>query len=203
MSLNRKLEAVLAEYSDCREEIKIRIQQRTRMTELYIIGLTAIAGFAIQSGNYLIVAIAPAYTIFIHALILGTYFYTDSLAHYIREEIELKKIPYILGDVPQMKSHGKTTSLEWKTEWLGWETNFEECLKGFNPIRRRKILYLFSWGTVLISSISFGYGLVLSGLHIGLAIIFASVMFLAYGLIIGWLSLREYRGKSEHVQLRA
>jgi len=143
----------LTEYSDCREEIKIRIQQRTRMTEFYIIGLTAIAGFAIQSGNYLIMAIAPAYAMFIHALILGTYFYTDSLAHYIREEIELKKIPHILGGVPQMKSLGKTTSLEWKTGWLGWETNFEACLKGFNPIRRRKILYLFSWGTILTSHI--------------------------------------------------
>lgn len=203
MSLNRKLEAVLAEYSDCREEIKIRIQQRTRMTEFYIIGLTAIAGFAIQGGNYLIMAIAPAYAIFIHALILGTYFYTDSLAHYIREEIELKKIPHILGKVPEMECLRKKTSLEWKTEWLGWETNFEECLKGLNPIRRRKILYFFSCGTVLISSISFGYGLFLSGLHIGLAIIFASAMFLAYGLIIGLLSLKEYRGKRAHVHLRA
>lgn len=194
-SLDRKLKAVLTEYNDCRDEIKTRIQQRTRMTEFFILGLAAIAGFAVQSGNYFIMFIAPAYAVFIYAMIDGTYFYTDSLSHYIREEIELKKIPHILGEVPQMDFLGKKTALEWKTRWLGWETNFERCLRKWNPVRRRKILYFFSWGIVLVSSISCGYGLTLLKVNTAEIILVALVMLLVYGLIIEWVSRKEYVGK--------
>lgn len=141
-----KLKTVLAEYNDCRDEIKTRIQQRTRMTEFSILGLAAITGFAIQSGNYSVMSVAPAYTVFIYAMIINTYFYTDSLAHYIREEIELKKIPHILRKVPSMNFLGEKTTHDWETRWLGWEINYERCLRKRNPLSRKKILHFFSLG---------------------------------------------------------
>ena len=48
-NLDCRLKAVLAEYDDCRNEIKIRLQERTRMTDFYIVGVAAIASFAAQS----------------------------------------------------------------------------------------------------------------------------------------------------------
>ena len=125
--LDRKLQAVLAEYNDCRGEIMIRIQQRTRMTQFYVVGIVAIAGYAVQTRNYFLMLIASAYAMFIYTMIIGTYFYTDALAHYVRDEIESKKIPHILGEVPQ-KLPVKETVIDWETAWLGWETNFEKCL---------------------------------------------------------------------------
>ena len=196
MSHDCKLDAVLAEYNDCRGEIKIRIQQRTRMTQFYIIGLTAIIGFAVQSGNYFVMAIAPAYAIFMYSMIIGTYFYTDSLSNYIREEIELKKIPYILDKVPsQMDSLGGKSTLKWKTGWLGWETNFKECLKGDNPIPRKKVLYVFSWGAVFASVVSLGYALFLLKFHIILIFVLVCILLLAYGGMIEWIRRKSYPGK--------
>lgn len=193
--IGRKLKTVLAEYNDCRDEIKTRIQQRTRMTEFYILGLAAITGFAIQSGNYFVMSVAPAYTVFIYAMIINTYFYTDSLAHYIREEIELKKIPHILGKVPSMNFLGEKTTHDWETRWLGWETNYERCLRKQNPLSRKKILHFFSWGIVLVSSISSGYGLILLKADNAQAFFYALTMALAYGTVIEWVSRRKYRGK--------
>lgn len=193
--LDLKLDAVLSEYDDCRDEIKIRIQQRTRMTEFYIVGLAAIAGFAIQSGNYCIMVIAPAYAVFIYAMIIGTYFYTDSLGNYIREEIELKKIPHILGKPPPMAFVGEKTSLKWKTGWLAWETNFYEHLTKWRPPSRKKILYLFTWGIISVSTISLIYGLIALEVHIVLVIFLALITLLAYGFVIEWVKRQEYPGK--------
>jgi hypothetical protein len=194
-SLDRQLKAVLAEYNDCREEIKIRIQQRTRMTEFYIVGLAAIAGFAIQSRNYCIMVVAPAYAVFIYSMIIGTYFYTDSLGNYIREEIELKKIPYILGKLPQMVFVGEETSLEWKTGWLAWETNFFERLTKGRPPGRKKMLYVFSWGIILVSTISLIYGLIALEVHFVLVMFLALIMLFAYGFVVEWVRRQEYLGK--------
>ena len=193
-SLDRKLQAVLAEYNDCRSEIKLRIQERTRMTEFYIVGIVAIAGYAIQTRNYFLMLIASAYAVFIYAMIVGTYFYTDSLAHYVREEIESKKIPHILGEAPQLPLV-KESVMKWKTAWLGWETNFEECVRRSNPISRRRVLHLFSWGIISISSISLGYGLILAKIDTPLVVSLALIVLLAYGLIIETVSRKEYPGK--------
>lgn len=193
--LDRKLDAVLSEYDDCRDEIKIRIQQRTRMTEFYIVGLAAIAGFAIQSENYCIMAIAPAYAVFIYSMIIGTYFYTDSLGNYVREEIELRKIPHILGKPPPMVFLGEETSLEWKTGWLAWETNFYEHLTKWRPPSRKKMLYLFSWGIILVSTISSIYGLTALQVHILLVMFLTLTMLLAYGFIVEWVRRQQYPGK--------
>lgn len=198
MSHDCKLDAVLAEYNDCRREIRIRIQQRTRMTQFYIIGLTAIIGLAVQSGNYFVMAIAPAYAIFMYSMIIGTYFYTDSLANYIREEIELKKIPYILGKVPhQMDFLGDELTAKWETRWLGWETNFEKCFKGANPIPRKKVLYVFSWGVIFASVVSLGYALFLLKFHIILIIVLVSVLLWTYGGMIEWIRRKSYPGKRD------
>lgn len=198
MSRDCKLDAVLAEYNDCRGEIRIRIQQRTRMTEFYIIGLTAIIGVAVQSGNYLVMAIAPAYAIFMYSMIIGTYFYTDSLSNYIREEIELKKIPYILGKVPpKMDFLGDEPPPKWETRWLGWETNFKKYLKGDNPIPRKKVLYVFSWGVIFASVVSLGYALFLLKFHIILIIVLVCILLLAYGGMIEWIRRKSYGKRDE------
>ena len=190
-----RLKAVLAEYNDCREEIRIRIQQRTRMTEFYIVGVSAIVGLAIQSQNFFLMLVAPAYAIFIYAMLIGTYFYTDSLAHYIREEIELKKIPHILGNVPQMDFQGNTPILRWQTGWLGWETNYEKVLRERNPLRRKKVLYVFSWGLIIVSSLSLAQGLLLLEFNLCLATVISSVAFIVYGGLIEWMNRLRYSGK--------
>ena len=165
------------------------------MTEFYIVGLAAIAGFAIQSKNYCIMIVAPAYAVFIYSMIIGTYFYTDSLGNYIREEIELKKIPHILGKLPQMKFLGDETSLEWKTGWLAWETNFFERLTKGRPPGRKKMLRVFSWGIILVSTVSMIYGLIELEVNTVLIMFLALIMLLTYGFIVEWVRLQKYPGK--------
>lgn len=194
-SLNRKLQVVLAEYNDCRDEIKIRIQQRTQMTQFYIVGIVAIIGYAIQVANCLVWLIASGYAVFMYALILGTYFYSESLALYVREEIESKKIPYILGEISKMGSTTKSTLYEWETAWLGWEINYEKCLKESNIIRRKKVLRVFTWGVISISSICLGYGLYQIEVEILPAILFSLAALLAFGTIIEYVSQKGYPGK--------
>ncbi len=166
------------------------------MTEFYIVGLAAIAGFAIQSGNYSIMFIAPAYAIFIYEMILGTYFYTDSLAAYIREEIESKKIPNILGKVPPIPSL-KVQTADWKTRWLGWETNFKECLKEKNKVPRKKVLYFFTLGIVLVSTFSTAYGLIQQNISIPLVAFLVLTMLLAYGSITQWILQKSLNNKTQ------
>ncbi|UCH57220.1 MAG: hypothetical protein JSV18_07780 [Candidatus Bathyarchaeota archaeon] len=194
-SLDRKLQAVLAEYNDCRNEIKLRIQQRTQLTQFYIVGIVALIGYALQVANSLVWLIASGYAVFMYTMILGTYFYTDSLAQYIREEIEATKIPYILGEVPKMGSAATQKLLDWETMWLGWEINFERCLKGFNIIRRKRVLRAFTWGVVSISSFCFGYGLLLTETEILPAVLFAFTALLIFGSIIEYVSQKRYPGK--------
>ena len=192
-----KLKAVLAEYNDCREEIKIRIQQRTRMTQFYIVGVSAIAGLAIQSGNFFVMLVAPAYAIFIYAMFADTYFYTDSLAHYIMEEIELKKIPKILGPVPKMDFKGtekNKTPYEWQTHWLGWETNYSEVLSKEHPLSRKKILHLFTWGVIIVSSFSIAYGLLLLESSLYRLIVIPLVTLIVYGVLHEWIARLTYKG---------
>lgn len=171
------------------------------MTEFYIVGLAAIAGFAIQSKNYCIMVIAPAYAVFIYAMIIGTYFYTDSLGNYIREEIELKKIPHLLGKTPSMGILEDNTSqkekphLEWKTGWLAWETNFRERLTKGRPPGRKKMLRVFSWGIIVISTISLIFGLIELEVHTVLVTFLALLMVLAYGSVVEWVRRQEYPTK--------
>lgn len=190
-----KLKAVLAEYNDCREEIKIRIQQRTRMTQFYIVGVSAIAGLAIQSGNFFVMLVAPAYAIFIYAMFADTYFYSDSLTHYIREEIELKKIPEILGPVPEMHFKGtKKVTYKWQTHWLGWETNYSEVLSKEHPLSRKKILRLFTWGVIIVSSFSIAYGLLLLESSLYILIVIPLVTLIAYGVLHERIARLTYKG---------
>ena len=123
-----------------------------------------------------------------YAMITGTYFYTDALMTYIREEIELKKIPYLLDKVPAMASIGKAPAIEWTTQWLGWETNMADRRP---TISRRKILCFFSWGIILISAIATGYSLFLSNIHIMIAIFLALVIVLVYGSAIEYIRRKE------------
>ncbi|MFA5364403.1 MAG: hypothetical protein WC325_04385 [Candidatus Bathyarchaeia archaeon] len=187
----QQLEAVLTEYKDCREEIKLRIQQRTQMTELYIVGLAAIAGFTVQNGNSLLMFVAPAYAIFIYEMIQGTYFYTSCLATYIREEIESKKIPYILGKVPLMQSEMEQTA-KWTTRWLGWETNFNKCLIQKNKMPRNKVLHLFTWTIVFGSTASTVYGLIQQNTNILRVTFVGLLMLLVYGYAIHWIEKKSF-----------
>lgn len=171
------------------------------MTEFYIVGLAAIAGFAIQSKNYCIMIIAPAYAVFIYAMILGTYFYTDSLGNYIREEIELKKIPDLLGDVSGMVLHGEKvspeckTDIKWETGWLAWETNFCDRLSKGRPPGRKKMLCVFSWGIILVSTISLIFGLVELEVHAVMVMFLALIVFGGFGFLAEWVRRHEYPGK--------
>lgn len=194
-SLNRKVQVVLAEYNDCRNEIKLRIQQRTQMTQFYIVGIVAIFGYAIQVANSLIWLIASGYAVFMYVQILGTYFYSDSLALYVREEIESKKIPHLLGEISNMEPTTKSTLYEWKTAWLGWETNYEKCLKEYNIIRRKRVLRAFTWGVVSISSICLGFGLYQMGADMRPATLFALAVVLVFGTVIEYISRKGYPAK--------
>ena len=197
----RQLQAVFTEYNDCRNEIKIRIQQRTQMTQFYIVGIVGIIGYAIQGSNILIWPIAASYAVFMYTMILGTYFYTDSLANYIREEIESKKIPYLLGTVPDDMPEVKTNVVQWKTLWLGWETNFDQArsgdksLKEHNLIRRKKVLHYFSWCIVLVSTVCMAYSLQKTGFETISTILLSFTAVLVFGLIIEIVSRRGYPGK--------
>ncbi len=198
---NRQLQAVFIEYNDCRNEIKIRIQQRTQMTQFYIVGIVGIIGYAIQGSNFLMWLIASSYAVFMYTMILGTYFYTDSLANYIREEIESKKIPYLLGTVPDDMPEVKTNVIQWKTLWLGWETNFDQArsgdksLKEYNLIWRKNVLYYFSWCIVLVSTVCMAYSLQKTGFETISTILLSFTAVLVFGLIIEIVTRREYPGK--------
>jgi hypothetical protein len=55
----RALDAVIAEYEDLRDEIKRRIDQRMHITELMITIVSTIAGFAVHTGNWIILGVLP------------------------------------------------------------------------------------------------------------------------------------------------
>lgn len=183
--LDFRLRAVLAEYDDCRSEITLRIQQRTQMTQYYLVGIFALIGYAIQTSNGLVWLIASAYAVFTYTLILGTYFYSAWLSSYIREEIELKKIPYILGEMPDITSVYGDKKYNWETRWLGWETNYEKIVRKRNILRRKDILRYFTLGVVCISSFCFLNSLILQQLDIWVSI------GLAFGVMIFFGSISE------------
>jgi len=155
------------------------------MTQYYLVGIFALIGYAIQTSNGLVWLIASAYAVFTYTLILGTYFYSTWLSSYIREEIELKKIPYILGKMPDIASVYGDKKYNWETRWLGWETNYEKIIRKRNVLSRKKILRIFTLGVVSISSFCFLNDLILRQFDIWISI------GLAFGAMIFFGSTAE------------
>jgi len=173
--------ATLAEYEDCREEIKIRIQERTRHTEIFLTGIPTIFGVALTTGELMITSFAAPFALLIGIIIRGTYFYTDGLAKYIKEVVE-KKVWQLTGSPATVTlSRGPWTP----PSWLSWESYYSDLLAPENRPDRRKVLYVSIALVQLLSALGLGYGMYLRTGEIA----FLALAFLVYSVV--WLTLTK------------
>jgi hypothetical protein len=114
-----KLDAVLSEYNDLRDEIKRRIDQRTQITGLMVTIDGTLAGFAIYTGNLFILGLIPFVSVFCLLNIKSSYIIHKRLTRYIREIIECQKLRRNI-----FKGSNKL--------WISWET-FYETVYGDKP----------------------------------------------------------------------
>jgi len=168
----KALYAVLAEYNDLRDEIKRRIDQRTRITELMITIDVTIAGVALYTGNVFILGIMPFISAFCIVNIKTTYLTHRRLTRYIREIIEGQKLPYIFDGSSRL--------------WISWETFFRQKLSSPHRQRasRRRMFIMFELCiSVVCCAAVVGYSFIQFDRVIATVI---SVIYIASAIIAAW-----------------
>lgn len=124
------IQAVLAEYSDLRDEIKRRIDGRTRMTEIMLTVAGVLSGAAFYAANakidywFTVIGVIPFVTAFCIANIKASYFVHERIRCYIREVIERRKLPEIFTDVLRLEPYS------YHGLWMSWENYFQDCKLG-------------------------------------------------------------------------
>lgn len=121
------IQAVLAEYNDLRDEIKRRIDGRTRMTEIMLTVAGVLSGAAFYAANakidywFLIIGVIPFVAAFCIANIKASYFVHERIRCYIREVIERKKLPEIFTNVLGLEP------CSCHSLWMSWESYYQDC----------------------------------------------------------------------------
>jgi hypothetical protein len=127
-----RLEAVLAEYNDLRDEIKRRIDQRTHISYFMVAIILVALGLYVTSDNALILVFIPSVLIYWLFIIDSSYSAHLSIIGYIREKIEAKKLPLLIGKVDDEEG------------WIYWETDYFKTKKK-RYSQRFRVYIIFSW----------------------------------------------------------
>ena len=168
------LQAVLTEYSDLRDEIKRRIDQRTHMTSLMITIDGTLAGLAVYSSNLFILGLIPFVSAFCLLHVKASYAVHKRLTWYIRNVVEGQKLPSIIAQTDRL--------------WLSWETFYQHGLtKPQRQIAGRRPLYdLFELSVFIVCGVA-----VAIQAYLWLDFNTATVILVTYsvlGLVVVWIS---------------
>lgn len=109
-----RLDAVLLEYEDLRDEIKRRMDQRTYISYFAIAMTIGALGLYGTSNNPYILVATPLILIYWLFFIDSSYSHHSVIMRYIREKIEGVKLPLLIGKV------------NGKEGWIYWETYYAE-----------------------------------------------------------------------------
>ena len=127
-----RVKAVLAEYNDLRDSIKRRVDQRTHISYFVIAIMVGVLGLYVTSENPLILVLAPSVLMYWLSIIDSSYSHNKELTKYIREEIEVKKLPLLIGKV------------NYEEGWINWETYYsKDDKKRYSS--RFKVYVISSW----------------------------------------------------------
>jgi hypothetical protein len=141
-----RLKAVLMEYDDLRDEIKRRVDQRTHISYFAIAIILVALGLYTKSENSLILVFVPSALIYWLFIIDSSYSAHLNIISYIREKIEGKKLPLLIGRVDD-------------EGWIYWETDYYKNKKQ-RYSQRFRVYLIFSWfiyvicGSVLYNNVS-------------------------------------------------
>lgn len=141
-----RVKAVLAEYNDLRDEIKRRVDQRTHISYFVIAIMVGVLGLYVTSKNPLILVLVPSVLMYWLSIIDSSYSHNKELTKYIREKIEAKKLPSLIGKVNDREG------------WIYWETYYsQDDKKGYSKKRyssRYKVYIISSWFVYIICGLA-------------------------------------------------
>lgn len=141
-----RVKAVLAEYNDLRDEIKRRVDQRTHISYFVIAIMVGVLGLYVTSENPLVLVLAPSVLMYWLSIIDSSYSHNKELTEYIRERIEGKKLPSLIG---------RTND---KQGWISWETYYSrDDKKRYSRKRyssRYKVYIISSWFIYIICGLA-------------------------------------------------
>ena len=174
-----RLEAVLAEYNDLRDEAKRRIDHRTHISYFVITIILGAFGLYITSKNPWVLILIPSIVMYWLFIIDSSYFHHLDIVRYIREKIEGEKLPLLIGKAND------------KEGWLNWETYYFDKKKVHSS--RFRIYIFLGWIILLICGLIFLY-IILQSLPL-LYLIPYGVYWILYGLPMRhfYLRYKEYQ----------
>jgi len=94
---DRKLQILLNEYEELRNELKQRIEQRDNFSVQFVVACCAVLALTVSIQNGYLVALLPVITVFFATQIFESYRVHERLVEFIRDTIE-KKICELVSD---------------------------------------------------------------------------------------------------------
>jgi len=189
-----QLKITIEEWKDLRDEIKRRIDQRTRLTEIMISLVSALFSVAIATGNYFFFVVIPFASAYCLYHIKATYFIHHWLTKYIRERIEdgeYIKEKNTKGEIVERRVRDSKLRKIFPNSdelWLSWETYYKKEVdkKEKQRASRRRFYNLFQLSLYLICGTVFIWHSIL--LLPSLVAVCLVSLYLSLGLIAVWLA---------------